>query len=147
MLSCQQNEKYQQGIRAAVSRVKARGERAIILDIGTGTGLLSMMASSAGADYCYAVEVRLTVHVTIPPASIVAGCNSSPSPDLVYNPPIYLAPLPLISPSWISLCSSQVFKPMAEAAVRIVERNGFAHKIKIINKHSTEVTVGSGQKV
>nr|XP_023675560.1 protein arginine N-methyltransferase 7 isoform X1 [Paramormyrops kingsleyae] len=85
------NEKYQQGIRAAVSRVKVRGERAIILDIGTGTGLLSMMASSAGADYCYAVEV---------------------------------------------------FKPMAEAAIQIVERNGFADKIKIINKHSTEVTVG-----
>ncbi|KAG7468482.1 hypothetical protein MATL_G00143210 [Megalops atlanticus] len=85
------NEKYYQGIRAAVARVKARGEQAVVLDIGTGTGLLSMMAVSAGADYCYAVEV---------------------------------------------------FKPMAEAAVRIVERNGFSDKIKIINKHSTEVTVG-----
>ncbi|KAG9352633.1 hypothetical protein JZ751_021047 [Albula glossodonta] len=85
------NEKYYQGIRAAVGRVKARGERAVVLDIGTGTGLLSMMAVSAGADYCYAVEV---------------------------------------------------FKPMAEAAVRIVEKNGFSDKIKIINKHSTEVTVG-----
>ncbi|KAI1890068.1 hypothetical protein AGOR_G00169410 [Albula goreensis] len=85
------NEKYYQGIRAAVGRVKARGERAVVLDIGTGTGLLSMMAISTGADYCYAVEV---------------------------------------------------FKPMAEAAVRIVEKNGFSDKIKIINKHSTEVTVG-----
>ncbi|KAJ8398678.1 hypothetical protein AAFF_G00422060 [Aldrovandia affinis] len=85
------NEKYYQGIRAAVGRVKARGERVVVLDIGTGTGLLSMMAVSAGADYCYAVEV---------------------------------------------------FKPMAEAAVRIVEKNGFSDKIKIINKHSTEVTVG-----
>lgn len=52
-----QNEKYLQGIRAAVSRVKARGERVVVLDIGTGTGLLSMMAVTAGADYCYAVEV------------------------------------------------------------------------------------------
>ncbi|XP_047451239.1 protein arginine N-methyltransferase 7 [Mugil cephalus] len=85
------NEKYFQGIRAAVSRVKARGEDVVVLDIGTGTGLLSMMAVTAGADFCYAVEV---------------------------------------------------FKPMAEAARCIVEKNGFSDKIKIINKHSTDVTVG-----
>ncbi|RXM95571.1 Protein arginine N-methyltransferase 7 [Acipenser ruthenus] len=85
------NEKYFLGIRAAVRRVKSRGQQAVVLDIGTGTGLLSMMAVSAGADYCYALEV---------------------------------------------------FKPMADAAVRIVEKNGFRDKIKIINKHSTEVTVG-----
>ncbi|XP_044290062.1 protein arginine N-methyltransferase 7 [Varanus komodoensis] len=85
------NAKYFQGIRAAVGRVKERGERAIVLDIGTGTGLLSMMAVTAGADFCYAVEV---------------------------------------------------FKPMADAAVKIVKKNGFSDKIKIINKHSTEVTVG-----
>ena len=40
----------------------------------------------------------------------------------------------------------KVFKPMAEAAQRIVEKNGFSDRIKIINKHSTEVTVGPGQK-
>ncbi|KAJ7420270.1 hypothetical protein BTVI_22086 [Pitangus sulphuratus] len=85
------NVKYYQGIRAAVSRVKDRGEKAIVLDIGTGTGLLSMMAASAGADFCYAIEV---------------------------------------------------FRPMANAAVKIVEKNGFSDKIKVINKHSTEVTVG-----
>ncbi|XP_029909720.1 protein arginine N-methyltransferase 7 [Myripristis murdjan] len=85
------NEKYYQGIRAAVARVRARGEKVVVLDIGTGTGLLSMMAVTAGADLCYAVEV---------------------------------------------------FKPMADAAQCIVEKNGFSDKIKIINKHSTEVTVG-----
>ncbi|XP_043350985.1 protein arginine N-methyltransferase 7 isoform X4 [Dermochelys coriacea] len=85
------NVKYYQGIRAAVSRVKERGEKAIVLDIGTGTGLLSMMAVTAGADFCYAIEV---------------------------------------------------FTPMAIAAVKIVEKNGFSDKIKVINKHSTEVTVG-----
>ncbi|XP_009862795.1 PREDICTED: protein arginine N-methyltransferase 7 isoform X2 [Apaloderma vittatum] len=36
----------------------------------------------------------------------------------------------------------RVFKPMANAAVKIVEKNGFRDKIKVINKHSTEVTVG-----
>ncbi|XP_078213633.1 protein arginine N-methyltransferase 7 isoform X4 [Callithrix jacchus] len=85
------NVKYYQGIRAAVSRVKDRGQKALVLDIGTGTGLLSMMAVRAGADFCYAIEV---------------------------------------------------FKPMADAAVKIVEENGFSDKIKVINKHSTEVTVG-----
>ncbi|KAM8860586.1 protein arginine N-methyltransferase 7 isoform 2-T2 [Synchiropus picturatus] len=87
------NEKYYQGIRAAVSRVKARGQKVVVLDIGTGTGLLSMMAVTAGADFCYAVEV---------------------------------------------------FRPMAEAARCIVKKNGFADKIKVINKHSTDVTVGPG---
>uniref|UniRef100_A0A8C1T834 Protein arginine N-methyltransferase n=1 Tax=Cyprinus carpio TaxID=7962 RepID=A0A8C1T834_CYPCA len=91
LLCVLKNEKYYEGIRAAVSRVKARGERVVVLDIGTGTGLLSMMAVTAGADYCYAIEV---------------------------------------------------FKPMAQAATCIVERNGFSDKIKVINKHSTEVTVG-----
>ncbi|XP_016114938.1 protein arginine N-methyltransferase 7-like [Sinocyclocheilus grahami] len=90
------NEKYYEGIRAAVSRVKARSERVVVLDIGTGTGLLSMMAVTAGADYCYAIEV---------------------------------------------------FKPMAQAATCIVERNGFSDKIKVINKHSTEVTVGPEEDV
>lgn len=59
LISFPQNMKYYQGIRAAVSRVKGRGEKAIVLDIGTGTGLLSMMAASAGADFCYAVEVSI----------------------------------------------------------------------------------------
>ncbi|XP_038662871.1 protein arginine N-methyltransferase 7 isoform X1 [Scyliorhinus canicula] len=85
------NEKYHRGIQAAVCRVKKRGQRAIVLDIGTGTGLLSMMAVRAGADYCYAIEV---------------------------------------------------FKPMADVAQKIVNKNEFGNKIKIINKHSTEVTVG-----
>ncbi|XP_076988924.1 protein arginine N-methyltransferase 7 isoform X1 [Tamandua tetradactyla] len=85
------NIKYYQGIQAAVSRVKNRQQKALVLDIGTGTGLLSMMAVTAGADFCYAIEV---------------------------------------------------FKPMADAAVKIVEKNGFSDKIKVINKHSTEVTVG-----
>jgi len=35
---------------------------------------------------------------------------------------------------------------MANAAVKIVEKNGFHDKIKVINKHSTEVTVGPGEK-
>uniref|UniRef100_A0A8C7L2E8 Protein arginine N-methyltransferase 7 n=1 Tax=Oncorhynchus kisutch TaxID=8019 RepID=A0A8C7L2E8_ONCKI len=72
---------------AAVSRVKAWVVRVIVLDFGTGTGLLSMMAVTAGAGYCHAVEV---------------------------------------------------FKPMADAALRTVKINGFSDNFKIIN---TQVTV------
>ena len=57
--------KYYQGIRAAVSRVKDRGQKALVLDIGTGTGLLSMMAVTAGDDFCYAIEVSHTLHVYV----------------------------------------------------------------------------------
>ena len=46
----------------------------------------------------------------------------------------------------VCLMTLKVFKPMAEAAQHIVEKNGFSDRIKIINKHSTEVTVGPGQK-
>lgn len=105
-----------------MSRVKARGERVVVLDIGTGTGLLSMMAVTAGADYCYAIEV-----LTITNADVL-------NVDLIrWN---------LAEDKNVN--TTQVFKPMAQAATSITERNGFSDKIKIINKHSTEVTVGPG---
>uniref|UniRef100_UPI00358E46C4 protein arginine N-methyltransferase 7 isoform X1 n=2 Tax=Myxine glutinosa TaxID=7769 RepID=UPI00358E46C4 len=87
------NKKYYLGIQAAIKRMKEKGKKPIVLDIGTGTGLLSMMAVEAGAVFCYAIEV---------------------------------------------------FKPMAEAAMKIVGKNGMMDKIKVINKHSTAVKVGPG---
>lgn len=48
-----------------MSRVKGRGQKALVVDIGTGTGLLSMMAVTAGADFCYAIEVSHTAPVCV----------------------------------------------------------------------------------
>lgn len=58
-----------------MSRVKDRGQKALVLDIGTGTGLLSMMAVTAGADFCYAIEVSHALRVC--PVSCV-GCSLMP---------------------------------------------------------------------
>ncbi|KAF4527562.1 hypothetical protein B566_EDAN016040, partial [Ephemera danica] len=50
------NQLYYAGLRSAVAAKHAAGEKAHVLDIGTGTGLLSMMAVSCGADTIVACE-------------------------------------------------------------------------------------------
>ena len=47
---------YYDGLRKAISLLRARGDSVHVLDIGTGTGLLSMMAATIGADSVTAVE-------------------------------------------------------------------------------------------
>jgi len=42
-----------------------RGTRALVLDIGTGTGLLSMMAAKYGADSVTACEVTVPAFTNI----------------------------------------------------------------------------------
>ena len=48
---------YYEGLRVAIDELHSRGQPANVLDIGTGTGLLSMMAASCGADTVVACEV------------------------------------------------------------------------------------------
>lgn len=52
-----QNIKYYLGLKAAIEKKHKAGEEANVLDIGTGTGLLSMMAAELGADSIVACEV------------------------------------------------------------------------------------------
>ncbi|XP_036336326.1 protein arginine N-methyltransferase 7 isoform X2 [Rhagoletis pomonella] len=52
----ERNQKYFSALRKAIARMHADGREVHVLDIGTGTGILSMMASSAGADSVTACE-------------------------------------------------------------------------------------------
>ena len=57
---CFQNQKYYLAISKAVQFLQKKGQGVRVLDIGTGTGLLSMMAATVGADSVTACEVSTT---------------------------------------------------------------------------------------
>lgn len=82
------NRAFEAAIRQAIAE---RGPHARILDIGSGSGLLSMMAARCGA---------------------------------------------------IDITTCEVVPVIAETARRIIEANGFADRITIINKLSTELVMG-----
>ncbi|XP_076279439.1 arginine methyltransferase 7 isoform X2 [Lasioglossum baleicum] len=67
------------------------GEKANVLDIGSGTGLLSMMAATCGAD---------------------------------------------------TITACEVFTSMAKCATKIIKKNSYGDKIKLLQKRSTEIRVG-----
>ena len=53
-----QNHLYHVGLKAAIAKKRSEGQEVHVLDIGTGTGLLAMMAANIGADSVTAIEVK-----------------------------------------------------------------------------------------
>ncbi|KAL5107577.1 Protein arginine N-methyltransferase 7 [Taenia crassiceps] len=85
------NQRYYEALRHVITEMKAAGREVHVLDIGSGTGLLSMMAARAGAD---------------------------------------------------SVVACEAFEPVASCAIRILEANGLAGRVKLVHKHSTDLVVG-----
>lgn len=52
----ERNDKYYEGLRRSIAGLRKQGKEVHVLDIGTGTGLLSMMAVACGADSVTACE-------------------------------------------------------------------------------------------
>ena len=114
---------YYQATKDAVKNINAAGKKINMLDIGTGTGLLAMMAVRSGADGATACEVTnhlFSMHET--------NC-------VILDSQICL------------LCICQAFEPIAKVASEIVKKNGFGDKISVIGKRSTELSMEEGKKI
>ncbi|POM58484.1 Arginine N-methyltransferase [Phytophthora palmivora] len=72
------NDCYERGIKRAITTFKAeRGRAPVVLDIGTGTGLLSMFAATHGAEHVYACEMF------VPMAEIAEQVTAANHPDKI----------------------------------------------------------------
>ncbi|UIZ21778.1 hypothetical protein KXD40_008768 [Peronospora effusa] len=72
------NDCYEHGIKRAIGTFKAEHGRApLVLDIGTGTGLLSMFAATHGAEHVYACEMF------VPMAEIAEQVTAANHPDKI----------------------------------------------------------------
>ncbi|VDN02340.1 unnamed protein product [Thelazia callipaeda] len=84
----ERNQKYELALRSVISELKRKEKRVHVVDIGAGTGLLSMMAMRSGADCVTAIEMM---------------------------------------------------KPIATCAEKIIMKNGYEGKIRLVASRSTEL--------
>ena len=49
-------------MKKSIEKIREQGKEVHVLDIGTGTGLLSMMAASLGVDSITSCEVRYLIY-------------------------------------------------------------------------------------
>lgn len=54
-----QNQLYYKALKKEITRLHKANKKVHVLDIGTGTGLLAMMAAKCGADTVHACEVGI----------------------------------------------------------------------------------------
>jgi len=51
------NQLYYKAVQKSIKKLKSDGNQVLGLDIGTGTGLLSMMAAKSGADQVLGIDI------------------------------------------------------------------------------------------
>lgn len=104
-----QNVKFESAINEVIGRLKEAGKSVHVLDIGAGTGLLSMMAVRAGDKI---KKIILSF--------------------------FYLELFSFNIPGADKVTALEAFKPMALMAEKVVATNQMSDKIRIIHNRSTE---------
>ncbi|GFR42990.1 hypothetical protein Agub_g3989, partial [Astrephomene gubernaculifera] len=98
-----------------------------VLDIGTGTGLLAMMAARAlGIEAAATAAAATTALDAAAAAAGATAATSAPSADAPPSAPVV---------------ACEVFPPMQNLARRVVAANGLNNVVRIVNKRSDEMVV------
>ena len=69
------NDRYSAGLKSEIEKLKVEGKAVHVVDIGTGTGLLSLMAVRHGADKVTAIEVFDPMAITARKVIERNGCE------------------------------------------------------------------------